>query len=135
MNREDFLGPNRHLLEAAGGVVIYGRAEVAVQPGTHLMAVRLAVEAGYFHPWHNHPEHESMGVVLEGRLEMEIESTKVQLGPGDTWHHPVGVYHSTRALEQTLAVEFHSPLRPDLVALLGTPPSAGDRSQRARGPG
>ncbi len=115
--RKTFLGSGARRLEAAGGVAISGGAEVAVELGEKLMAVKLALDAGYFHPWHNHPEHESMGVVIEGRLEMQIGADLVQLGPGDVWHHPVGVYHSTRALKSTLAVEFHSPLRPDMVAL------------------
>lgn len=112
-----FVGEESIRLEAAGGVVIEGAAEISVSPGEHLMSVKLALEQGYLHPWHNHPDHESMGVVVQGRLEMQIGDSLVQLGPGDVWHHPRGVYHSTRALEPTLAVEFHSPLREELVRL------------------
>lgn len=117
LDKGTFMGDGPMRLEAAGGVAIQGEAEVSVILGERMIAVKLALEAGYFHPWHNHPEHESMGVVLHGRLEMKIGDDLVQLGPGDVWHHPVGVYHSTRALAQTLAVEYHAPLRPDLVEL------------------
>jgi len=117
LDKGTFMGDGPVRLEASGGVAIQGKAEVSVILGQRMMAVKLALEAGYFHHWHNHPEHESMGVVLQGRLEMKIGDELVQLGPGDVWHHPVEVYHSTRALAQTLAVEYHTPLRPDLVEL------------------
>jgi quercetin dioxygenase-like cupin family protein len=67
---------------------------------------------------HNHPDNESMGVVLEGALEMTIGEETSVLRAGDVWHHPPGVFHSTRALEPTLVAEFHHPLRDDLMQLL-----------------
>lgn len=117
LNRASFLGEHVVRLTAAGGVAIEGCADVSAAAGEQMMAVRLALDAGFYHPWHNHPAHESMGVVLEGTLEMRIGDQTVQLGPGDTWHHPPGVFHSTRALEPTLAVECHAPIRQDLLAL------------------
>lgn len=90
-----------------------------IVPGTSMMAVKLALPAGFVHPWHNHPEHESMGTVISGRLRMVVgEGEPFELLPGDTWHHPIGVYHSNEALEDSEAVEIHSPLRPDLLAHL-----------------
>ncbi len=117
LDRRNFLGGAGERLTAAGGVEIEGVAEVVVSLGERMVGVKLALERGLFHPRHNHPAHESMGVVLNGRLEMKIGDDLKHLGPGDWWHHPPGVYHSTRALEDTLAVEYHSPPRPDLVEL------------------
>lgn len=112
-----FIGDDAIRLEAAGGVAIQGTAAMNVALGERMMAVKLALEKDFVHPWHNHPEHESFGVVLKGRLEMRIGDRLVRLGPGDLWHHPVRVYHSTKALEPTLALECHAPVRPDLARL------------------
>jgi quercetin dioxygenase-like cupin family protein len=117
IDRNRFAGELTHRIESAGGVAIEGRAEVAVMLGNNLMAVKLVIEPGYFHPWHNHPSNESMGVVVEGFLEMKVGDEVRQYRPGDVWHHPVGQHHWTRAIERTLAVEFHAPLRRDLVGL------------------
>ncbi len=113
-----FLGDDEIRLDAAGGVAIQGKAEMSVALGERMMAVKLALAEDFVHPWHNHPEHESFGVVLRGRLEMRIGERLVRLGPGDLWHHPVGVYHSTKALKPTLALECHAPVRPDLARLI-----------------
>lgn len=87
--------------------------------GTKLMAGKLFLPQGFVHERHNHTEHESIGIVVSGRLTMTIgDADPVELGPGDTWHHPVGVYHSLVVHEDTQAVEVHSPLRADLLALL-----------------
>lgn len=105
-------------LNTAGGVQIATPPRLNLIVGTQLMAVKLVLPAGFDHPWHNHPEHESMGVVVRGRVRMRIgDDDDIELGPGDVWHHPVGVYHSTHAPQEAWVVEMHSPLRPDLVGL------------------
>jgi quercetin dioxygenase-like cupin family protein len=117
IDRERFTGLSTQRIERAGGVEIEGRAEATVIAGANLMAVKLAIEPGFYHPWHNHLASESMGVVVEGLLEMKIGEQVRRFRPGDVWHHPVGLHHWTRAIEPTLAVEFHAPLRPDLIRM------------------
>jgi quercetin dioxygenase-like cupin family protein len=96
------------------GVAAEGDAfKKEMQAGQHLQLVELDLKKGFYRPAHNHPEHESIGYVISGSLEMMIGHKTYRLGPGDAWHHPVGVMHATRALADTLAVEVHSPPRVD----------------------
>lgn len=97
-----------------GGVMHQGESELRVaMTGERLQLVELRLNEGFYHPRHNHPDHESMGYVISGRLEMGIGDEEFVLTPGCAWRHGVGVYHWTRALEDTLAVEIHSPARPE----------------------
>lgn len=99
-----------------GGVQLEGEAELKVmRSGDNIQLVELRLKKGYYHPTHNHPEHESIGYVISGRVEMTIGDETYLLGPGDAWHHATGVHHSTRALEDTYAIETHSPLRPEYL--------------------
>lgn len=66
---------------------------------------------------HVHPEHESLGYVLSGRLRMRIGTDEYLLEPGSSWIHPKGIPHFTEALEDTSALEFHIPVRTDLLEL------------------
>jgi quercetin dioxygenase-like cupin family protein len=95
-----------------GGVTLEGKAELRVMiKGEHIQLVALKLDKGYYHPLHNHPEHESVGYVVSGRLEMRVGEEELVLDPGSSWYHPKGVFHSTRALELTEAVEIHTPPR------------------------
>ena len=112
-----FLGGAGITLRHSGGVDLVNPPTFRPIVGTQMVAVKLMLPEGFVHPRHNHPEHESIGTVVRGRLQMVIGEETVVLGPGDTWHHPIGVYHSVLALEATEAVETHSPLRHDLIEL------------------
>ena len=107
----------RHIQGAViGGVTIEGEAALKVMgSGTSLQLCEIHLKKGYFHPLHHHPGHESIGFVISGRIEMQIGDAVFVLGPGDSWHHPIGVHHSTRALADSHVVEAHSPLRPEYM--------------------
>ena len=97
-----------------GGVELKGEVALKVLvSGSKIQIVELYLSKGFFHGPHNHPEHESIGYVISGKLEMGIGDEKHFLGPGCTWHHSQGITHWTRAIEDSLAVEIHSPLRPE----------------------
>lgn len=87
--------------------------------GQRLQLVELHLYQGFFRAEHHHPEHESIGYVISGQLQMGINGKEYILEAGDAWHHRLGVPHWTRALEDTRAVEIHAPPRPDLSS--GTP--------------
>lgn len=98
--------------------------------GKGCMLVRLELDKGYDQNGHTHPDHESIGYVLSGDIEMRIGSKTYRLGPGSTWYHPAGVEHTSLAVEPSVALEFHSPLRPDLLDLFDLSsirPIEGDR--------
>lgn len=86
------------------------------------MAVRLDFEEGYLQPGHAHPEHESIGIVLSGRIRMTVAGEAAVLEAGDTWWHPRDAFHVTEALEPSVAIEIHSPLRADVQARLAGEP-------------
>lgn len=107
----------RHIKGAViGGVVIEGEASLKViGSGKSLQLCELHIKKGYYHPLHDHPEHESIGFVISGLMQMQIGDEVYDLGPGDGWHHPIGVRHSTRALEDSHVVEAHTPLRSEYL--------------------
>jgi len=69
--------------------------------------------------WENEPpgpakpssrrEYETIGYVLGGRAELELEGQKVVLNQGDSWVVPKGAAHSYRILETFTAVEATCP--------------------------
>jgi len=97
-------------LEGQGG--ISGRVEV--QPmmiGDDMLMVQFFQEAGVAIPEHTHHDHESIVYLIRGRMQLAIDDAVFVAGPGDVWRHPVGVPHSSLALEDCVAVEVKSPPR------------------------
>lgn len=94
-----------------------GDARLLVR-GAGVMLVHLRLRQGFDQNGHTHPDHESVGYVVSGRIRMRIGDRTHLLGPGDTWYHPKGVEHTSEALEDSEVLEFHAPLREDLCALL-----------------
>lgn len=95
-----------------------GQGELLVRGG-QTMLVRLRVSAGFDQDGHAHPDHESVGYVVSGRVEMTVGDETRILEPGATWYHPRGVRHTCRALADSEMLEFHTPLRSDVLALFG----------------
>ncbi|HEX7184004.1 MAG TPA: cupin domain-containing protein [Thermoanaerobaculia bacterium] len=54
-------------------------------------------------------DYETVGYVIEGRAELELEGQKVVLEPGNSWVVPRGAAHRYRVLEPFKAVEATSP--------------------------
>jgi mannose-6-phosphate isomerase-like protein (cupin superfamily) len=54
-------------------------------------------------------EYETVGYVIGGRAELELEGQLVKLEPGDCWVVPHGARHRYRILEKFTAVEATSP--------------------------
>ena len=54
-------------------------------------------------------EYETVGYVIEGRAELQLEGQTVTLAPGDSWVVPKGAEHSYRILERFRAVEATHP--------------------------
>ncbi|WP_157970172.1 cupin domain-containing protein [Pelagibacterium sediminicola] len=99
-----------------GGVQTQGEVDFKLlRSGEKVQLVETKMKAGFFHPNHLHPENESIGYLVSGRLEMVIGGETYIIEPGTCWHHPTGVVHSTRALVDSHAIEVHSPLRADLA--------------------
>ena len=54
-------------------------------------------------------EYETVGYVISGRAELEIEGQTIRLEPGDSWVVPKGAEHSYRITEPFTAVEATAP--------------------------
>jgi mannose-6-phosphate isomerase-like protein (cupin superfamily) len=54
-------------------------------------------------------EYETVGYVIRGRAELELEGQLLRLEPGDCWVVPQGAHHRYRILEPFTAVEATSP--------------------------
>ena len=54
-------------------------------------------------------EYETVGYVIKGRAELQLEGQLVLLEPGDSWVVPKGASHSYTLLEPFTAVEATSP--------------------------
>jgi quercetin dioxygenase-like cupin family protein len=92
---------------------------LALGEGTMLTYIKM--QAGFENPGHTHPEHESVGYIISGKVEMRIGDQVHTLGPGTTWYHPKGVEHTSLAIEDSVVLEFHAPLRPDILELFDRP--------------
>ena len=53
--------------------------------------------------------YETVGYVISGKAELELDGDKVVLNAGDSWVVPKGVAHSYTILEPFAAVEATSP--------------------------
>jgi len=58
--------------------------------------VRLGVLDGDFH-WHKHDGEDEFFLVLEGRLDIELEDRMIELSPGQAVTIPAGVMHLPHA--------------------------------------
>jgi len=54
-------------------------------------------------------EYETVGFVIKGRAELEIEAQRVTLEPGDSWIVPKGARHRYHIVESFTAVEVTCP--------------------------
>jgi quercetin dioxygenase-like cupin family protein len=54
-------------------------------------------------------DYETVGYVIKGRAELQVEGQSVRLEPGDSWLVPAGAEHTYRILETFTAVEATSP--------------------------
>lgn len=54
-------------------------------------------------------EYETVGYVVSGRAELDLEGQTVKLEPGDSWVVPAGAQHTYRILETFTAVEATAP--------------------------
>ncbi|KMO16681.1 cupin domain-containing protein [Methylobacterium platani] len=54
-------------------------------------------------------DYETVGYVIAGRAELQVEGQSVRLEPGDSWLVPAGATHTYRILETFTAVEATSP--------------------------
>ena len=103
--------------EAIRMAVLEGHAsagEVQLKPmmvGNDMLLVEIAEKAGVQVPAHSHDDHESVVYLISGRMSLTIGDKTFEAKAGDVWRHPIGVSHSSIALEDCVAIEVKSPPR------------------------
>ncbi|MEB3196026.1 MAG: cupin domain-containing protein [Candidatus Sericytochromatia bacterium] len=65
-------------------------------------------QAGFEKPY-SRRDYETVGYVLAGEAELEVEGQHLHLSPGDSWVVPRGALHRYRILENFSAVEATHP--------------------------
>lgn len=99
-----------HVMHAAGepfDVAAIGRAQAPWWNRTLCAVndawVRLGVMEGDFH-WHKHDAEDEFFLVLEGRLDIELEDRTIVLQPGQAFVVPAGVMHLPHARERSVVL-------------------------------
>ena len=54
-------------------------------------------------------DYETVGFVISGKAELEVEGQTISLAPGDSWLVPKGALHRYRIVEALTAIEATSP--------------------------
>jgi quercetin dioxygenase-like cupin family protein len=54
-------------------------------------------------------DYETVGYVISGRAELDLEGQTIKLEPGDSWLVPAGTQHTYRILETFTAIEATAP--------------------------
>lgn len=99
-------------MKALEGQRSTGRVDIRpLMVGEAMLMVEFFQEAGVRIPEHRHDDHESIVYLIRGRMQLTIAGETSVAVAGDSWRHPVGVAHSSVALEDCVAVEVKSPPR------------------------
>jgi quercetin dioxygenase-like cupin family protein len=96
-------------MAAIEGKATDGRTRVMVlMEGEELLMCLIEMDAGGVTPPHSH-EHESAGLLLQGRLRTTIDGKTYELEVGDGFWHPAGMEHWVEALEDAVWLEVKAP--------------------------
>lgn len=77
--------------------------------GEKLVILEILLPKGRIDPPHNHPDHDSAGYLIRGKLRLIIDGREFIAEPGDSWYQPAGIEHSSEALTEVLKIEVKSP--------------------------
>ena len=97
-------------IHAVEGAVEQGELSVKVlMVADNFVTLWIRRGKGLIDPVHQHDDHESVAILVSGRLRMWIGGEEFVAGPGDVWRHPPGVPHYSEALEECVQIEIKSP--------------------------
>src|SRR5262245_61116717 len=79
-----------------------GKASLRQFPrGDQMLLLEVTCPAGHHSPLHDH-DHESVGYMVSGELETEIDGVKYLVKPGDVFFHPAHVKHRQRVIKDSV---------------------------------
>ena len=80
-----------------------------VMKSDSMLMLQVFREKGVQDPLHRHDDHETSCHLVSGKLEVTVGEKSFTAEPGDTWFHPKGVDHTTKALQDSVQIEVKSP--------------------------
>ncbi len=80
-----------------------------VMKSDSMLMLRVFRAKGVKDPVHRHDDHETSCHLISGRLRLTIGDEEFTAEPGDSWFHPIGVDHTSEALEDSIQIEVKSP--------------------------
>jgi quercetin dioxygenase-like cupin family protein len=87
-----------------------------ITSGAAMYQMRAELEAGSRMPEHRHPQ-EQIAHVIAGRMNLIVEGTPHELGPGDALYLASNIPHGVETIEKTIVIDTFSPPRDDYLAL------------------
>jgi quercetin dioxygenase-like cupin family protein len=82
-----------------------------------IMLTEHRLEKGAVLPEHHHPQQQLV-YFLEGKIEMEMNGSKFEASPGDSFVVLPNVPHKVIALEKSVALDIFTPAREDYLPQL-----------------
>jgi quercetin dioxygenase-like cupin family protein len=82
--------------------------------GEKTLCAEFRLEKGNQLPKHAHP-YEQTGYLVKGRIKITIGTETFEAAPGDSWCVAANVEHCVEIVEDTVAIEVFSPVRPDYL--------------------
>ncbi len=88
--------------------------------GRLTLATEFRMRAGSTLPLHAHP-YEQTGYLVSGRMRLTIDGEQLDAPAGASWCIPADVRHGAEIIEDSVAVEVFSPVRPDYLPTADSP--------------
>ena len=82
--------------------------------GQRTLMTEVLLGRGSTLPVHSHP-YEQTGYLASGHIRLRIGGEEHDAKPGDSWCIPADAEHGAQILEDSVAVEVFSPVRPDYL--------------------
>jgi mannose-6-phosphate isomerase-like protein (cupin superfamily) len=70
-----------------------------------VIVLRAERKKGMVDPKHKHDDHDTVSLLVKGKMKLHIGDETFEAGPGMTWRHRPGVYHWSETLEDSEVIE------------------------------
>jgi len=70
-----------------------------------VIVLRAERKKGMVDPKHKHDDHDTVSLLVSGKMKLHIGDETFDAGPGTTWRHRPGVYHWSETLEDSEVIE------------------------------